>query len=674
MLNLVQGKKECCHVSSIFYLIIIMMTMVFPSASPMWAEQQEISTNLGDTVVTATKMSTQLDKIPTNITVISHEELEKYPGHYNALTALKEANIPGLYFPSNGNGGGNVDVGISTRGSETSRWGMKMMINGVEFNRGNGYVMAGRMAVHDIERIEITKTPSAEYGDQALGGVINIITRTAKEPVEAKAGIAFTSLGGGNAYSVINGTRKDWDYYIDVSGTREDSYQDDGYLDGNNVYGKVGYALSGNALLDFHVSYKDSRGNYTSGLTREQFENDPSQNPNTGPDMYYETEDTLGAVVYKQQFGPHEFMGKMEFQTTNWQSYKTFYFDVEAWQAHPEANMTFNHDIGNMSNKLVIGGEYRYHDLETKRFIATNFSDVGAINKWFNRKDISYAGYLQDEVRISDAFTVTAGIRYDYFDLKQTAHTASSSAWAQAKGNFSPKIGFTWQLCDEANLFAGFNSGIKSPVRLKQWWTNGELNPEKLRAYEIGLRGNISEWVDYNIALFWQEVRDKFVIESQEADAQYENAGETSSKGVELGVRARLPHGFYSAVSFTYQDSIFYEFVSQGVDYSGNTMTGVPDIIFSFKLGYANEMLGDLSLNPVYTGKRYFNYANTNEDDAFWVLNARYAKTFGRFELYVAANNLFDEIAVGSGSGNPGSEILYPTTGFNTIVGLNVDF
>ncbi|MBM9616736.1 TonB-dependent receptor [Desulfobulbus rhabdoformis] len=670
-------EKKRCSLSAIFNLTHVVAIMLFCPALPAWAEEAETeksSARIGDMVVTATKMSTEVDKIPTNITVMSREELEKYPGHYNALTVLQEMNIPGVYFPANGNGGGNGDVGISTRGSEVSHWRAKIMINGVEFNGGNGYIRAGRLAIHDIERIEITKTPSAEYGDNASGGVINVITRTAREPLEASAGLAFTSLGGGNGYSVLNGSRGDWSYYLDVSAVREDSYQDEGYYDGNNIYGKVDYTLNNEAQLTFHGSYKDSEGIYATGLTREAFDKDPTQNA-TGADRYYETEDNLGALVYRQQLGAHELMGKMELHASNFQTYwNGSYIDRETWQAHPEVNMTFNHDIGNMVNTLVLGGEYRYHELDAKKYTATSFYDVGAINTSFTREDISYAGYLQDELRVSEAFTVTVGIRYDYFDLEQTAHTASSNAWTQAKGDFSPKVGLTYQLCDEVNLFAGFNSGITSPVRVSQWWTNGELDPEKLRSYEVGLRGNISGWLDYNIALFWQEVSDKFVRESADADAQYENAGETSSKGVELGVNAKLPHGFYSSTSFTYQDSEFDEFVSQGVDYSGNTMTGVPDIIFSVKIGYFNEMFGDISINPVYTGKRYFNYANTNTDGAFWVLNARYAQTIGRFELYVAANNLLDESAVGSGSGNPGNEMLSPIAGLNAIVGLNVKF
>ncbi|WP_320043833.1 TonB-dependent receptor [uncultured Desulfobacter sp.] len=105
-----------------------------------------------------------------------------------------------------------------------------------------------------------------------------------------------------------------------------------------------------------------------------------------------------------------------------------------------------------------------------------------------------------------------------------------------------------------------------------------------------------------------------------------------------------------------------------------NKLTGVPDMIFAFTLGYRNQTLGDISLNPVYMGKRYFNYANTNEEDGYWVLNARYLKKIGQFELFLVANNLFDKSAVGNGSGNPGSESLYPISGFNTMVGMNVAF
>ncbi len=674
MFDAVKEKGLRSNRISIFYVAFITLMILFLSGSAGWARDDKNDLNaadLGEIIVTSTKMNTQVDKIPTNITVISKEEIEKYPGHYNPLTLLREMNIPGLFFPANSV---DADISVSSRGSEVSQWGMLVMVNGIEFNNGTGAMRAGRLAVHDIERIEIIKTPSAEYGDQALGGVINIITRQAKAPLEAKAGIAYNSLGGGSGYTVINGANENWEYYVDVSVSREDSYQDEGYFDVNNVYTTLKRTLNNNSSLTLHGSYKDSKGNYTASLTREQFDEDPTQNPNAGPDYYFETEESLGALVYDQSLGDHDLMCKLEAQDTSWRSFSGyFYMGADSTVVHPEVRMTVNHDIGGMANKLVIGGEYRYHDLHGIRYIATSFHDLTSKNKDFSREDKSYAAYLQDELGITEALTISAGIRYDYFDLAQVANMASSTTWSSEHDAVSPKIGLTYQLCDEVNLFAGFNSGIKSPVRLRQWFTNGELEPEKLYAYEVGFRGNISHWLDYNVAVFWQKVTDKFVRPTADFwTGQYENAGETSTKGVEMGAHATLPHGFYSSASFTWQESKFDDFISEGVDYSGNHLTGVPEIIFALRLGYRHKTLGDISINPVYTGRQYLNYANTNEEEGFWLLNARYAKQFGKVELYAAANNIFDESAVGYGGGDPGSETLYPLSGFNVLIGLNV--
>jgi len=84
---------------------------------PVWAEDDKTSESivqLGNITVTATKISTQVDNVPTNINVITHEELKKFPGHYNVITVLQEANIPGLFFSTNVFGGGSASTQMST--------------------------------------------------------------------------------------------------------------------------------------------------------------------------------------------------------------------------------------------------------------------------------------------------------------------------------------------------------------------------------------------------------------------------------------------------------------------------------------------------------------------------------------------------------------------------------
>ena len=627
---------------------------------------------LGDIIVNATKIGTEVNKIPTNVAIITREEIERYPGNFSAFDVLREANIPGVYMPFSAYGI-DEDGLISTRGGEVSAWGMRVMVNGIEFNKGNGYVTPPRIALHDIERIEVTKTPSAEYGDQAIGGVINIITRVAEKPLEAKAGAAFGGFGGGNGFGVINGSDGKWEYYLDASMKRADGYQDRTYMHDNNVYTRINYNLSNDSHLTLHGSYFDSRANYSNGLTRAQFEKSPTQNP--GPDYELHEEEKLAALDYGKMFGDNELKIKLEFKDERTRMFWYSYTDCDEWEVHPEISYIFNHRLGSMGNKLVVGVEYRYHKMHTKYYTATSISDIGAIYSDRDRKDTTWSGYVQDELSITDALTVTAGVRYDNYNQEQVGKYSSSNTWSQDNSAISPKLGLTYELSEAVNFFTGFNSGYKSPARIAAAAVNGELNPEKIYSYEAGARGQVTEWLNYNVALFWNEVHDKFVRPSTDPGSKYENAGKTRSRGVEAGVNANFKSGIYASGSFTYQQSEFVEFVSDDVNYDGKKINGVPEYLISLYMGYRHRVLGDISVNPVYTGERYFDYANTFKEDGFWAVNVRYIKKFfDRLELFAVANNIFDKQAVGCGSGSLGSENIYPYPGFNMYVGFNVSF
>jgi iron complex outermembrane receptor protein len=589
-------------------LAVSTLVLLLILSTPVWAAEAANSgetVQLSDIVVGATKMNTELKKIPTNISVIFSEQIEKYPSNYSVFDILREANIPGVYMPFSAYGI-DEDGLVSTRGGEVSAWGMKVLINGIEFNKGNGYIVPPRIALHDIERIEITKTPSAEYGDQAIGGVINIITRTAEKPVEAKVGAAYGGFGGGNGYGVINGSDGNWEYYLDASVKREDGYQDRTYMHDNNVYTKINYKFKNDAHLAFHGSYFDTVANYANGLTRAQFEQDPTQNP--GPDYELHEKEKLAALDYGQMFGPHELKIKLEVkdELTNMFWYSYYIFDE--LEVHPEASFTLNNTFGEMDNKIVIGGEYRYHTIDTQINQATSITNIGALIGVREREDTTWSFYLQDELDVTHALTVTAGIRYDQYDQEQIGKNDPANTWSQDNDAVSPKLGLTYQLNDKVNLFGGFNSGFKSPARVAAAATSGSLNPEFIYAYEGGARGQLTKWLDYNVALFRNEVKDKFVKPSTAPNAKYENAGETLSQGVEMGLNAKFQNGFYSSVSFTYQEAKFIDFTSSGVKYDNNYLNNVPEYMSSISFGYQHKVLGDISLNPVYTGERYFNY------------------------------------------------------------------
>ena len=88
-----------------------------------------------------------------------------------------------------------------------------------------------------------------------------------------------------------------------------------------------------------------------------------------------------------------------------------------------------------------------------------------------------------------------------------------------------------------------------------------------------------------------------------------------------MELKARFENGLYAAANFTCQESKFIDFVSNGVDYKDNYISGVPKTLGGATLGYRHPLLGDLSLSLVYIGERWYNYANDLHEDGFVVLN-----------------------------------------------------
>ena len=213
-----------------------------------------------------------------------------------------------MYAPRFQSGVAN-DGTFSTRGSEVNSQGLRIMVNGIELNKGNGYVVLPRIPLHDVERIEIIKTASAEYGDQAVGGIINVVTRVSPERIEAKVGGALGSFDYNTAYTVLNGSNDKWEYFVDLGFSNSDGYQDDTYYEPVNLYTRLAYAFNDDMDLEFHGSHMYSDGAWPDKLTQAQFDEDPSQNPGVADP--FENEYDLGALVFKKRFGDDEFQFKL---------------------------------------------------------------------------------------------------------------------------------------------------------------------------------------------------------------------------------------------------------------------------------------------------------------------------------------------------------------------------
>jgi iron complex outermembrane receptor protein len=231
-------------------------------------------------------------------------------------------------------------------------------------------------------------------------------------------------------------------------------------------------------------------------------------------------------------------------------------------------------------------------------------------------------------------------------------------------------------LNEAINIFAGFNSGFKSPARIPGAAYSSGLDPEKVLSYEVGIRGLPISWLSYNIAGFLNQYKDKWVKTGIEPTDPYTNSGETEAQGIELSVGLDFDSGFFADISYTYQESKYDDFREAGVSYDDNWLPNVPKQMLGLLAGYHHTSLGQITLTADYVGERYFNKENTLKGDDYWILGGSYKKSFDQWKpgvsIFLTAENITDEEAVVFGSGTPGSESLRPVYGRRIFGGIEL--
>jgi len=193
----------------------ILALIAFVPLAPALA--QEVSTShasrLPELAVTATRIPTPLERIPASVTVIDRQAIQE-----RGYTTLSEAlaTVPGFRLVQSG-GLGQVASGFA-RGANSRQ--VLVLMNGVPMNDPsdpNGSFNFGNELLGDVERIEVVRGPvSSLYGSAAIGGVVNLITRSA--PADRVAAPYFEVAGGSNAtvrgVAGVGGTVGAMDYQI----------------------------------------------------------------------------------------------------------------------------------------------------------------------------------------------------------------------------------------------------------------------------------------------------------------------------------------------------------------------------------------------------------------------------------------------------------------------------
>jgi iron complex outermembrane receptor protein len=260
---------------------------------------------------------------------------------------------------------------------------------------------------------------------------------------------------------------------------------------------------------------------------------------------------------------------------------------------------------------------------------------------------------------------------------------------------FSPKFGLTNQISKNIMVYATVGHGFSPPsleeTLLPDGLINTNIKPESGWNYEIGSRGSLfKDKLHFDMALYRMDVKNLLVARRTSSDEFIGiNAGNTRYNGLELAVNYELLKSenlkINHSTALAYNDFKFKDFVDDMADYSGNDLTGVPNLTFNSNLNVETHFGVYALLNYNHVGKIPIRDDNSVYSDSYQVLNAKFGFKSNQLKklqinVFVGINNIFDEHYASmllinvEGFGGTAPRYYYPGEPTNYYAGANLKY
>ncbi|GBE31146.1 MAG TPA: TonB-dependent receptor [Nitrospirae bacterium] len=648
-----------------------MLLFSLVSAGPAFGVENQ----MGEVVVTANRYQEEVKDIPANVTVITEKDI-------NNSTAQ---NIPELLRDQVGVQvsditGSHRYYTVDLRGfGETAGSNTLVLVDGRRVNEAD---LSGtdwtQIPLSRVERIEIVRggRGAVLYGDNASGGVVNIITREGNKSSAGVSGSAG-SYGTYKGSAHVSGRLNSLSYA--VSGTYLNS---DGYRDNSKTKAKdAGLDLSyypGNLVrLNFSSGYHKNDSGLPGSLFENQLEQSRTQSLHpddfarvkdyyfkAGPEIYFRKDSSfkLDASYRKRHsltfasFSGGEFTGDTGIKTLS-----------------VSPRLLLKSNMGNAGNTLTIG--YDYEDAKENITNDSLFFGSHTVGN-FNFEKKNYGIYVNNEFVALNNITLSAGYRYDKADFQFDPGSPGS---VSVNENLYT-LGINYKYRNKSYCYMSYARSFRYPLfdEYFSFFTNTVntgLTPQTSRDYEIGVRHYFTDVSYAHINIFRIET-DREIFYNPVTYANENIDGKTRRDGVELSFNA----GFFDWLAFngsyTYTDAGI-----RGGQFKGNDFPGVPR--HKATLGTVLSSNGaSLALNGVYTGKRRFisDFSNsfTKQKD-YTVLNAKFRYKWKKLSAFLDINNLTDKEyseygVIGFNMATFSSEkAFYPSPGRNYLFGVSLD-
>ncbi|WP_270418753.1 TonB-dependent receptor [Bacteroides intestinalis] len=448
---------------------------------------------INEVVVTGTRSETDVRHLPMTVSVVGRPQLEA--SQQTSVLPVLNSQVPGFFSTSRGVMGYGVATGasgqMSLRGiggpaqAGLPTTGLLVLIDGHPQYMGlMGHPIADAYQTMMAERVEVLRGPaSVLYGSNAMGGVINIVTRKMQEDgIRTNINIGAGSYGSVQTEATNRIRKGRFSSTVTASYNRTDGHRADMAFEQYGGYAKLGYDFTDNWKVwgDVNVTrfnatnpgsvmkpYIDNDQRITRGMTSFALEN------------HYEK--TSGALSFFYNWGDHWINDgyqpggeplQYRFNSNDQMLGVSWYQSVQLFQG----------------NRLTVGADYFHFGGEAWNQFFDGHRETSA-NKSLNE----VAGYVDFRQDIAAWLTLDAGARVDYH--------------SQTGTEFIPQVGLAFHLPENVEIKAMASKGFRNPTIREMYMfppQNPDLKPEKLWNYELSFSQRLMDnRLSYGLNVFY---------------------------------------------------------------------------------------------------------------------------------------------------------------------------
>lgn len=495
--------------------------------------------NLQGVVVSANKIQVNRNSVPLSISVIDREEIEA--SSESALLPVLSQRVPGLFVTQKGITGFGVNDGsagtVNIRGVGQGNKVLMLFDGQPQWAGIFGHALPDTYVASDVERVEVIRGPgSLMYGSNAMGGVVNIITRHHKQ--EGRRTQARIMYGSYNTqkYMVNNGYNiGNFSSFISLNHDRTDGHRPNSKFHITNGFANLGYKINEHYRV-------------TGDLSLAKFK---TQNPGEidAPVLDYLVDVLRGTTSFALENHHEKTSGALRV-FYNWGNHEVNDGYKPGGTPRSYLFRSDDHNTGVLlyqSFRLVEGNTFTAGiDYKNWGGHAWNDSINGKKGELIDKSVNEVAGYVIMQQDLFDMLSINAGVRYEH-----------NSVFG---GEWVPQAGLTVRPFEGNVIRASFSKGFRSPnIREMYMWgaANDELKPENMLNYEVAVGQSFLDGRLYGeVTAFFIDGKNMIesvsVVPGQTYPMKNRNVGTFTNKGIELEGRYQILRNLSMDMNYSY--------------------------------------------------------------------------------------------------------------------------